>query len=451
MINRNKKEKREKVHETDILNAELDILTSLYLDIDENKNINTFLDTLLENLRNIVSFDGANVAFIDKHDIMTIHKINHEKISPKSKLSHEYLEKVYAEKINYKEGKILACSCARENRELYFPDINPEDFEPEVKERIVNYGITSLYYLPIRSKSKILGVMRFHNYGGTMHLTEFEKNIIRRRVDVIARAMENFLLYDELKQKSMIIEKDLELARRLQQNMIPSESPSMAGVEMAMKYLPMQEVGGDFFDFLYPIKGEKNCVGILMTDASGHGVPAAFVSTMLKMAFQSKEVKEYCMHPKKIMEILNSNIIGKISDHFVTAAYCLVNLEERKLKVSSAGHNDLILVDKNSGTLKKIKPRGKPLGILKDIKFEEEEITLEPGQRIIVYTDGLTEAVDSRKVEFEKQFSDLCISERLCTPAAFAETVEASLVKHVGGRREYLEDDVALVVIDICI
>ena len=107
MINRNKKEKRTTVHETDILNAELDILTSLYLDIDENKNINTFLDTLLENLRNIVSFDGANVAFIDKHDIMTIHKINHEKISPKSKLSHEYLEKVYAEKINYKEGKIF--------------------------------------------------------------------------------------------------------------------------------------------------------------------------------------------------------------------------------------------------------------------------------------------------------------------------------------------------------
>lgn len=108
MINDNNNNKTVKTtHEADLLHAELDILTSLYLDINEDMNISTFLDALLENLRSVVSFDGANVAFIDEHDIMTIHKIEHEKISPKSKLSHDYLKKVYSEKIDYKKGNFL--------------------------------------------------------------------------------------------------------------------------------------------------------------------------------------------------------------------------------------------------------------------------------------------------------------------------------------------------------
>lgn len=195
--------------------------------------------------------------------------------------------------------------------------------------------------------------MRFHNYGGTMFLSDFEKDIIRRRVAVIARAMENFLLYDELKNKSAVIEQDFELARRLQQDMIPASSPQIPGIEVAMKYLPMQEVGGDFFDFLYPVRGNENSMGLFLTDASGHGVPAAFVTSMLKVLFHSDEVKKNGHHPAEVMKIINKNIKGKIADNFVTAVYCLLNLEEGSLKISSAGHNDLILVDKKITPCKK--------------------------------------------------------------------------------------------------
>jgi len=439
----------ERDSEIDLLNAELDNLTSLYLDIHEGMDISSFLDALLDNLRDIVLFDGANVAFIDEHDVMTIHKVRSDKISPRSKLSPDYLEKIYAEKIDYKTGELLACICAREKIELYYPEIDPEDFDGIVKERILNYGITSLYYLPIVSKRRVLGVMRFHNYGGTMFLSESEKKIIRRRVAVVARAMENFILYDELKKKTMLIEQDLDLARRLQQNMLPSEFPRIPGVTIVLKYIPMHEVGGDFVDFIYPAKENNKSLGILVTDASGHGVSAAFVASMLKVLFGSDEVEDVANEPARVLGTINQRISGKIADNFVTAAYCFLDLQSKSLIVSSAGHNDIILIDKNSQTMKKINPRGKPLGLFNDLHLDEESSSLSSPKRLIVYTDGLTEATDSSGEEFEKYFLELCISDVRTSAYDFAEKAEASLFDHIGRGRKNIDDDVALVVIDI--
>jgi len=134
-------------------------------------------------------------------------------------------------------------------------------------------------------------------------------------------------------ERLLAINKELEIARQIQSSTLPHSVPTLTGLEIAARYLPMSAVAGDFYDFLWI---DEKRVGILVADVTGHGVPAALIASMLKVAFAGQAAHAH--DPARVLTGLNCSLCGKFEVHFVTAAYLFVDLEKSLLHYSAAAH-----------------------------------------------------------------------------------------------------------------
>src|SRR5271168_97192 len=143
---------------------------------------------------------------------------------------------------------------------------------------------------------------------------------------------------EQLAQQLLTIQKELETARQIQLSILPSAVPKMAGLDIAARYIPMTSVAGDFYDFI--VVDEKH-IGILVADVSGHGMPAALIASMLKIALPTQEA--HAADPAQVLLGLNRALCGKFQHHFVTAAYVFLDMQNLTLTYAGAGHPPLLL------------------------------------------------------------------------------------------------------------
>src|ERR1700730_16121777 len=195
----------------------------------------------------------------------------------------------------------------------------------------------------------------------------------------------------------LTINKELEIARRIQSSILPQSVPTLAGLEIAARYVPMSAVAGDFYDFL--CINEKR-VGILVADVTGHGVPAALIASMLKVAFGGQA--DHAHDPARVLTGLNRSLCGNFEAHFVTAAYLFVDLEKRLLHYSAAAHPPLMLLSGAAGNVLEIEENDLMLGMFPDAVYSSVEICVGPGDRCLLYTDGILEARNADGEEFGK-------------------------------------------------
>jgi sigma-B regulation protein RsbU (phosphoserine phosphatase) len=226
-----------------------------------------------------------------------------------------------------------------------------------------------------------------------------------------AAAIETARLHQEAIEKERI-ERELELAAAIQREILPRSLPEIAGVELAAANLPTRQVGGDYYDF-FPLSSGR--LGFLVADVSGKGVPAALlVSTVHAAVHLSID------EAKTIVEL-----VERIDRHlrryaatrkFLTLFFGIVEPESGALRYVSAGHNPALLVSA-SGTLERLDSTGVPVGMLPHASWREETRTMQPGDLLAVYTDGLTEAVDGSDEEFGLERLERAISEGRALPA----------------------------------
>jgi sigma-B regulation protein RsbU (phosphoserine phosphatase) len=246
-------------------------------------------------------------------------------------------------------------------------------------------------------------------------------------------------------ERLLAINKDLEIARRIQSSTLPQSVPTLAGLEIAARYVPMSAVAGDFYDFL--CIDEKH-VGILVADVTGHGVPAALIASMLKVAFAGQAAHAH--DPARVLTGLNRSLCGKFEAHFVTAAYLFVDLEKRLLHYSAAAHPPLMLASGAAGYVQEIVENGLMLGMFPEAVYSSVEIRVCPGDRCLLYTDGIFEAKNAAQEEFGrsrcKQFLE---TQRDIPPARFANTLLDSVAVFSGyNSARAQEDDITLIVLD---
>ena len=440
----------ELTQENQVLKNELEMLASLILKIHMDMDLEQFLDEIIFTLRKRIPFDGCNVSYIDHDGLMNVHRINPSRISPKHRLSADQLEEVYAKKVDYQTSNDWASIAAREKKEIYIPEVRIDDFGPEDQDFLKSYGITGLYYLPLVMGDRIHGTMRFHNYGSPMSLTELERDHIRRRASIVAKALDDYFLYQDVKKKNDVISLDLDLATRLQRNLLPHNYPDFEGVAVAAAYIPMIEVGGDYYDFIYsPQRGERR-FGMLITDASGHGVSAAFITSMLKLSFQNRQTYKNSWSPSYVLSYINRSIKNNIADNFVTGCYAYFDFYQMSLVLSSAGHNPVFRVNRDTCQVDTLKPHGKMLGLFDYQEFEELEIPIRSGDRFLFYTDGLTEAENRDGETFEKNLLNLLENSGDLNADDFCRRVVDHLRVHaLYASRTTFEDDIAMVIIDV--
>jgi sigma-B regulation protein RsbU (phosphoserine phosphatase) len=181
------------------------------------------------------------------------------------------------------------------------------------------------------------------------------------------------------------IEKELAIAREIQMSILPSGVPEIDHLSVSAAYLPMTEVAGDFYEFI-PVDQKR--VGILVADVSGHGVPAALIACMIKVAMQSVMA---CAHdPRAVLSGLNRVLFAQLRGQFISMAYLWLDVENRKALYSAAGHPPLLRWRQDK--LERIESNGLLFGVRQECDdYPVCAMPLAPGDRFLLYTDGVTE------------------------------------------------------------
>jgi len=200
---------------------------------------------------------------------------------------------------------------------------------------------------------------------------------------------------ETLAKQLLAIQKELETARLIQQSILPETLPQIDGLDIAARYVPMAAVAGDFYDFIVV---DNKRVGILVADVSGHGMPAALIASMLKIALAAQST--HADDPARVLHGLNQALCGKFQHHYVTAAYVFVDMKERILKYAGAGHPPLLMWSGGSPGVRDVTENGLFLGKFDFATYSSVEITLSAGDRGLLYTDGISEANNPDGVEF---------------------------------------------------
>jgi len=247
-------------------------------------------------------------------------------------------------------------------------------------------------------------------------------------------------------ERLLALNKELEIARQIQSCTLPQSVPQVAGLEIAARYVPMSAVAGDFYDFLVV---DANHLGVLVADVTGHGVPAALIASMLKVAFA--EQFPHTADPARVLTGLNRALCGKFEEHFVTAAYVFLDLERKVMRYAGAGHPPLMLATSHSSvSVRQIEENGLMLGLFPEAAYSATEIPLRAGDRCLLYTDGVVEAMNSAREEFGKlRLEQILAQHAALTPDRFIATLLDEIARwsgQAGVQRQ--DDDITVLVVD---
>jgi serine phosphatase RsbU (regulator of sigma subunit) len=262
--------------------------------------------------------------------------------------------------------------------------------------------------------------------------------------ELIARVRSGLRLREiqkELSKAYKLLDNEFQVLADLQKSLLPQAIPEIGAFEFASHYSPSLLAGGDYYDF---IKVTNIHMGILVADVSGHGAAASMIMAIMRVVMRA--FVQELLSPAGALSVVNNVLVEHVpTDQFATAFYGILNLRSHRFVYSSAGHNPPLFYRAAEGRAREIKNSGGvPLKILRDIRYEEAEITFEPGDQLLLYTDGLTEAFDPDREMFgEEALANLISRYGVFEPKVLVEEIWRSL--HAFVRAEPFHDDVTLV------
>ena len=240
------------------------------------------------------------------------------------------------------------------------------------------------------------------------------------------------------------IDNELAIARQLQLSILPPSVPQVSRLRVAASYSPMSSVGGDFYQF---VQVDDHRIGFLVADVSGHGVPAALIASMIKTAIHSLDG---CIHePAEVLRRLGAILSADLRGQFVSAAYLWIDTETRNAAYSAAGHPPLLLWRADDKNLMRIESNGLLFGVLPDARFPQRNFQLAAGDRILLYTDGVTEPENGAGEAFGDQRLEHVIRQNSLRPAAELSDRLVNEIRAWLPASENQHDDITLIVIDV--
>src|SRR5271170_1874504 len=238
------------------------------------------------------------------------------------------------------------------------------------------------------------------------------------------------------------IESELAIAQEIQASILPGKNPEVKNLTVAAAYRPMTAVAGDFYDF---IAVDESRAGFLVADVTGHGVPAALIASMIKVAIQS--LVPYADDPSEVLSGLNRILFAQLRAQLVSAAYLWVDTERRRALYSAAGHPPLL--HWRAGKLESVESNGLLLGVLAEAEYPVCDMALETGDRILLYTDGVSEPENGSGEAFGSHRLEQVLRENhLNPPSELLEHLLSEIHKWQPESAEQ-KDDITLVAIDV--
>jgi sigma-B regulation protein RsbU (phosphoserine phosphatase) len=274
-------------------------------------------------------------------------------------------------------------------------DFHHDSRFPGVK---VEGEIKSLLCVPLLSKNRLVGVLAVINKLNKGPFTDDDVRLLSIIGAQSAQVLENARLYEE-EQKRIALEKELVAAREVQMNLLPKQLPKVPNFEFAAINIPAKEVGGDFYD-IYAL--DDNKYEIVIADVAGKGLPAALLATLGKGVIYSQIAQRIAIESQ--LTASNTILRGIIpSKSFITSILAIVDSMERSVTFANAGHCYPLLYRHNSNTVEQLVVRGMALSLAEEIRFDVRSVKMQPGDCILLYSDGLEDAQNMMQEFFGEQ------------------------------------------------
>lgn len=303
----------------------------------------------------------------------------------------------------------------------------------------------SSHILPIvmlTAKTKPADIVNGLKAGANDYLSKpVEREELVARVKNLISMKKSVKIQGELE----ILRSELILAREIQSTIMPGEPPIVDGLEIAMRYVPMKEVGGDFYDF-HVIENRR--LGILVADVVGHGIPAAMVSAMLEVTYSFHKSDK--LEPSDLFNRINAGMSRHTHGLYLTALYVRLDIDRKMLSYVNAGHRPLFIWRKYDQHLVNEENFQRPIGVFIDSTYTINEVEIMDGDRLFLYTDGIVEAKNAKNEEFGVgRFTDIIKRIQDMRTDEAADFIIAAVREWVPPDEENLGDDITLIVIDV--
>jgi len=238
------------------------------------------------------------------------------------------------------------------------------------------------------------------------------------------------------------IENELAIAREIHAWILPRSSPELKDLRVAAAYRPMAAVAGDFYEFI-PV--DQCRIGVLVADVTGHGVPAALIAAMIKVAMQSVV---HCAHdPGRVLRGLNDVLFAELRAQLISASYLWLDTTHGRALYSAAGHPPMLLL--REGELQRVESNGVPLGVLTEPEYPVCEMPIKSGDRFLLYTDGVIEPENVHGEAFgDTRLAEVVHANHALAPSEFVDQLLYEIREWQPPSRDQ-QDDITIVVIDL--
>ena len=309
----------------------------------------------------------------------------------------------------------------------------------KMRQSIVGQRVRTLIAVPLQTRDRIIGLIYVDSPSLTRVFTKDDLNLLTVMANTAATRIENERLA-EIEHQERLMARDLEQAAEIQMRHLPSAAPSLPGLDLAGHNAPCRTVGGDYYDFFpYP----NGRVAMVLGDVSGKGMPAS----LLMMSLQAR-VQVLIEEPENLAAVMTR--LNRLtattcpSNRFITFFMCLLDGASGELIFANAGHNPPLLM-RADGKAEWLEAGGCPLGIMAAMKYDEARNQLGPGDVLVVFSDGVTDANDPQEKEFgEERLATAVRDHRTESSAAILEAVNRAIADWTQGTP--LPDDLTLLI-----
>ncbi len=416
--------KEERISTIDKLRLLLDITKTISRSLDLEEVLNLVMDTL----GSLLPYDAAGIYLIEfgteikdpyifKSKAIRGYNISFDLIEPRLKMGEGFLGAV-----------------AQTGKPIVSHDVSKDPRYFAARERT-----RSEILAPIISNDHVIGVFDLESDQLDAY-SEDDLAVLQLLTSQVAIIIEKVRLHEQVVEKKRI-EAQLEIARQVQLELLPSSDPQMDGFDISAYVFPTEEVSGDYYDW---VKVFDDQMGIIVADAVGKGIPAALLMAFLRASLRSCVQVGYAPNIafSKVSELLCDSIED---NQFITAIYGILDTTNRTFVFSNAGHNPPLLI-KPDGEYRFVEYGDTPLGMFPGTHFHQHFIRFEDRQVMVVYTDGITEAANPNGEEYGQERFAKRVLEGIDLPAK-------KLIDHVRKgvadftERKFLDDDGTLFIV----
>jgi sigma-B regulation protein RsbU (phosphoserine phosphatase) len=312
-----------------------------------------------------------------------------------------------------------------------------QDEALRMRYSIVEHSVKALMAVPLQTDNRVIGLIYVDSPQFPREFSSDELNLLTVMANVAAMRIERDRL-SEIEQAEKLMASELEQAAEIQRQFLPATAPSGPGLDLAGYNAACRTVGGDYYDFLSYPEGQ---IGVVIGDVAGKGMPAALMMTSLQAKVTA--LAETLADPADVVARLNRSLaVTCPRNRFVTFFFGVIDPRSNEISYCNAGHNPPLLV-RASGEIVQLDGGGPVLGILPRMAYQGQRCRMDPGDMLLLYSDGVTEAANPAGEEFEGHFLELAREIRGSSAAEIVQRVHEAVRDWIAGQPP--ADDITVV------